>query len=361
MPVYKSTEPTKDGRSWYYRCFYDDAFGERKQKKSMKYSLKSEALEAERIFLLNKVNNDHKSYTFYDAYLYLINNKDNQYKNTTIHQYKCRSNYFKPLFKTKLKSLSVKNIETWKEYINFCKLSLNTKNTLLSNVQSIISKFITKNNITISFNIKNIELFKDPNQIKKKMDIYTYDQFKKFISNEKELNYQVLFETLYFCGLRIGELRALNWNDIDFKNKIINISKQIPSGYKTITSPKTSAGVRQIPIPNFLFNHIEQLYHYYSTFYCFDNNWFVFGGNKPISLNDVRLENIKLAKLSKLKKINIHSFRHSCASLLINNNANITIIAQYMGHSNITTTLNTYSHMFTSTLNEVVDKINKLN
>jgi len=39
MPVYKSPEPTKDGRSWYYRCFYDDAFGERKQKKSMKYIL----------------------------------------------------------------------------------------------------------------------------------------------------------------------------------------------------------------------------------------------------------------------------------------------------------------------------------
>lgn len=55
------------------------------------------------------------------------------------------------------------------------------------------------------------------------------------------------------------------------------------------------------------------------------------------------------------------NFRHSCASLLINNGANIAMVARYLGHAKIDETLNTYTHMFKNQLDDVVGTINRLN
>lgn len=67
-----------------------------------------------------------------------------------------------------------------------------------------------------------------------------------------------------------------------------------------------------------------------------------------------------LANKEGLKKIRIHDFRHSCASLLINNDVNVTLVAKYLGHTKIEETLNTYSHMFSTALDSVVSVIDKL-
>lgn len=68
----------------------------------------------------------------------------------------------------------------------------------------------------------------------------------------------------------------------------------------------------------------------------------------------------KPAILAGLKVIRIHDFRHSCASLLINNGANVTLVAKYLGHTKIEETLNTYSHMFSTALDSVVSVIDSL-
>lgn len=68
--------------------------------------------------------------------------------------------------------------------------------------------------------------------------------------------------------------------------------------------------------------------------------------------------------LAKVKQIRIRNFRHSCASLLINNSdniTNITHVAKYFGHAKIGETLNIYSYMFKSRLESIVDTINKIN
>ena len=68
----------------------------------------------------------------------------------------------------------------------------------------------------------------------------------------------------------------------------------------------------------------------------------------------------KICDLAGVKKIRIHDFRHSCASLLISKGANVTLVAKYLGHSKIEETLNTYSHMFESDLNNLINTINKI-
>ena len=62
-----------------------------------------------------------------------------------------------------------------------------------------------------------------------------------------------------------------------------------------------------------------------------------------------------------LHHIRIHDFRHSYASLLINNGASVTMVTKFLGHTKVDVTLNTYSHMFQSALDEVINIINDLN
>ena len=64
-----------------------------------------------------------------------------------------------------------------------------------------------------------------------------------------------------------------------------------------------------------------------------------------------------MADKAGLKRIRIHDFWHSCASLLINNGANVTLVAKYLGHAKIDETLNTYSHMYQNRLENIVQII----
>ena len=113
-------------------------------------------------------------------------------------------------------------------------------------------------------------------------------------------------------------------------------------------------------MPKILENDLKELKKEYSKYSNFSNKWFVYGGIAP--LKDTTIANKKniACKNAKIKEIRIHDFRHSCASLLINNGASLPLVSKYLGHSNITTTLNTYTHMFKNELQDIVDSLNKL-
>ena len=93
----------------------------------------------------------------------------------------------------------------------------------------------------------------------------------------------------------------------------------------------------------------------------FKDSWFVFGSELPLGDNALRRRKIRNCNLANIKQIRIHDFRHSCASLLINNGADITLVAKFLGHSKIDETLNTYAHMFQNKLNNIIGIIDNLN
>ena len=108
------------------------------------------------------------------------------------------------------------------------------------------------------------------------------------------------------------------------------------------------------------YNERKNVYFDKKHYYWFNDDFFVVSDAKPIADSNIYLRRTKLANLAGLKVIRIHDFRHSCASLLINNGANVTLVAKYLGHTKIEETLNTYTLLFNSALNEVVDLIDKL-
>lgn len=83
----------------------------------------------------------------------------------------------------------------------------------------------------------------------------------------------------------------------------------------------------------------------------------MFGNIDPLAATTLLDRKTKNAFMTRVKDIRIHDFRHSCASLLIDSGANITLVAKYLGHSKIDETLNTYSHMYQNRLNTIVNII----
>ena len=92
----------------------------------------------------------------------------------------------------------------------------------------------------------------------------------------------------------------------------------------------------------------------------FNNDWYIFGGNKPFTQSTIGRRKNKYCTLAKLKKIRLHDFRHSHASLLLSQGVPITVISQRLGHSDISMTLNTYSHLNTKDVDKAIDIINHL-
>lgn len=212
----------------------------------------------------------------------------------------------------------------------------------------------------------NITSFKSINDVKEEMKFYTYEEFKQFLSVEEDIMYICLFEILYYCGLRRGELLGLTWNDINFNSRRLTVRNNVVSvknesgGYWSISTPKTASSARTIPLPAVLIEHLKQLKNESKKIYGFSEWWFIAGNIKPIADSTLRKRNNDNASKAGVQRIRIHDFRHSCASLLINNGANVTIVAKYLGHTKIEETLNTYSHMFENKLNEVVTFIDGL-
>ena len=197
-----------------------------------------------------------------------------------------------------------------------------------------------------------MEKFNNPNKPPKEMQFYTWEEFKQFLSVIDDIKWRALFEVLFFCGLRRGELRGLSWDNIDFYNHELSVVKNVvqegESGDYIVTTPKTRTSVRTLPVPERVMNDLHELYLQEKKQYGFTNKWYVFGDKEPLSAHILRHQKNKYTQESGVKQIRIHDFRHSCASVLINNGASIMIVAKYLGHAKIDETLNTYSLLATS-------------
>lgn len=362
----KQKDWTKDGRKWIFQTRYKDLNGKIKKYKSKKFFTKKEAQEAERVFFLNldKYRPDNDM-TFKDLYLAFYEYQEDKVKETTLHTYKDRMRYMALLDNVKVKEFNLQHYELWRKKILEYNLSTRTRNYIYKFLKTIMNFGTKWYGLNFNHIYPKMTNFTDPNERKKEMKFWTFDEFNKFISVEDDLMYKTFFKTLYFCGLRKGEIRALNWHDIDFKNNTLSVNKGISDNVNgkryIISSPKTPTSNRTLPLPKDVINDLKELKEYYIDFTNFKEEWFVFGGSLPIGDDSIRRRKNNNCKLAGVKEIRIHDFRHSCASLLISQGADITMVAKFLGHSKIDETLNTYSHMFQNKLTNIISIIDNLN
>lgn len=249
--------------------------------------------------------------------------------------------------------------------MNETNISTRHKNDILKFLKSVLNFTMTWYDFNLNKVYNKITKFNDAFDIPKEMMYFTYDQWKQFISVETNLQSKVMFEILYYCGLRKGELRGLTWRDIDFVNKTLSVKKQITGRGGSVkefqfSTPKTKNSIRTLPLNKLFLSDLKLFKKGISKEHGFNDNYFIIGDAFPIGSNTITSRKNRNCKLAGVPQIRIHYFRHSCASLLVNNGANITVVAKYLGHTKIEETLNTYTHLLSSALNEVVNLIDEL-
>lgn len=186
------------------------------------------------------------------------------------------------------------------------------------------------------------------------------EQARKFLAlldEQPQSTYRAAFITLLYMGLRSGELRALNWNDIDLERGLLYIKHGLyyKNGIFTLTPPKTASSVRVLKMPLDVLNTLSEYKAWQDEQIeilraVWSRKDIVFP-NTTGGYLDGQSFNKKLKKLiadSGLPNIHVHSLRHTCASLLINNHTTAATVAAHLGHSSVDTTNRVYIHSFQS-------------
>lgn len=356
---------TKDGRRWY---FYDKikVDGKTKPYMSRSYMTRNEALKAERDFLVGYETKEINvtGMTFKQLYEEFYEYKKDKVKTSTLRTYRVNIKELSEFYELKIKDIKLEHYIAWRKRIGALDLADKTKNGYYKLLKTILNYGTKWHDFNFTSIYNKMEKFSNPNKPPKEMQFYTWEEFKQFLSVIDDIKWKALFEVLYFCGLRRGELRGLSWDNIDFFNRELSVVKNVvqegDGGKCYVTTPKTRTSVRTLPVPERVMKDLHELYSRDKKQYGFNQKWFVFGDKEPLSARILRHQKNKYTQESGVKQIRIHDFRHSCASVLINNGASIMIVAKYLGHAKIDETLNTYSHLFKNKMDEIVKTMDNL-
>ena len=176
----------------------------------------------------------------------------------------------------------------------------------------------------------------------KRVEFWTPEEYERFAYYAMEYpQYYYVYEMLYWCGLRLGEMLALTLNDIDLENGIISVTKTYNhlNGEDIISTPKTPNSVRKVSMPAFL---CDELKEYIGLQYEPTREQRIFQISKSKLANNFHL----LPDEAGLKRITIHGLRHSHVSLLISKKYDIFEVSKRIGHKSVKTTQDIYGHLF---------------
>lgn len=189
-----------------------------------------------------------------------------------------------------------------------------------------------------------------------KLEFWTKAEYDRFIASvEPESEAYLMFEILFWTGIREGELLALTKADIDMDNNLLHINKTYTriGGTDVITAPKTETSVRTIHIPNFL---KEEIQAYVDKKFNLPENERLF----PIVARTLRKRLKKYEEKAEVKPIRVHDLRHSHVAYLIDQGVEPLIIKERLGHKDIRITLNIYGHLYPSKQKEVAEMLDNM-
>lgn len=185
------------------------------------------------------------------------------------------------------------------------------------------------------------------------MLFWTKDEFSQFIAalKERPASYAA-FMTLYYTGMREGELLELTPADIDFEKStiIINKSYQRLGKEDVISTPKTEKSRRTVTIPSVLSDCLRE---YICKCYGLQPTDRLFPYTKSFLYREIEYA----CKTSGVKRIRVHDIRHSHASLLVEMGCSPLLIAERLGHERVQTTMETYSHLYPNKQAEVARQL----
>lgn len=285
-----------------------------------------------------------------------------KYKKNTVKK-STYYNYSYSVAKYLYPSFAGKNITKIKNYNNFIEelsdtLSPKTVRDIVTKLKEIINFYEEEHNTKLNIkkmslpkmNKKEIQILS--NKEKQKLEKYCIEQ-----NSLKSLGILICLNT----GLRIGEVCALRWENIDFESKKIHIEKTIERIYskeenKTIViidTPKSITSVRTIPINSKLYNILKQIRGKSKK------TDFVLTGSSEhyVEPRNYQYYLKEILKRSKVKKYKFHTLRHTFATNFIEAGMDIKSLSEILGHADVSITLNIYVHSSDKAKRKYLEKI----
>ena len=368
----------KRGNKWQY-CFEGAKVdGKRKQITKSGFATKREALEAGTkakaefdnlgvVFTASEISVSDYCKIYLDNYVSLNCKDSTKFK----YERMIHGHIQKDLGKYKLKSLTPAILQNWinGKIKKFSRGHVKNISTLLSSMLDYAvypMEFIKINPA------KNIIIPKENKN--KSVKTVSREDYEKILEHFKNhwLYYPLIIA--YHTGMRQGEICGLTWDNIDLKNKIIHVRHNVveiaPNVWK-LGTPKSHSSIRDIYIDDFLAQELRKLKlkrshahrGVYVTadgvlnhtegkvidFVCVAKNGDFLHADKFISPMDT------IRKKLGVKDFRFHNLRHTHATILIENGANIKDVQERLGHSDISTTMNIYCHNTDKVKNQTVD------
>lgn len=279
-------------------------------------------------------------------------------------------------------------------YSNIQDITIADINNNLRNItkysQNVIDKCTMMMNSTFNYAVVNKLVKENPFAIKgavirpkkddnKKVIALTIEEQQAFVNELK--NYYEPYKTILFIalysGMRIGEILALNVDDIDLENKVIHISKTLTrdENDKTIVgkTTKTYSGQRDVPIISTLYDILDSYENEHTgTLFTKDNKLITpstinahlkrictKANIRPVKVNSTkRNKNGEIIKI-RSSEVHTHMLRHTFATRCIESGMQAVTLSRILGHKDISVTLNTYTDVFNQFKQKEVNKLDE--
>ena len=354
MSVYKDEKTGK----WYWTARIKNSQGRTVQKKVRGFTTKRDATASERHFFASECifQEEQSNALFKDLVKHFLDRYNTANKRRSAYTTKNIIDlHILPVFgKKKIRDISSKDILDWQSSLMEKQYSTNymqRMHTLLSGIFIHGIKYfdVQKNPCQVVGNVKHKE--------KREMLFWTIHEFNQFLKVVDDFSHAVLFNALFWTGMRKGELLALRWNDIDLDEGLIHITKTLSNDGKNgweLTAPKTKTSKRDVMMTSSLKQMLKDLFNRNIHSVAFNKDFFIFGTYKPMSFTTLDRIYNKYISISSVKRIRIHDFRHSFASALIELGVDIMLLAQMLGHSSREQIFNTYGHLYPNKQKEAI-------
>ncbi len=183
-----------------------------------------------------------------------------------------------------------------------------------------------------------------PSARKGEMNLLSRESMQKLLIQAKEEKYYELFLLEFATGLRLGELTALQWEDLNLTTGELRISKQavVIGSELVITEPKTKAAVRTLLLPPKVLEVFREYRKRNVSRWLFPSPK---KENSPLLPSVVRQRLHRLLDHAGCERVRFHDLRHSCASILLSNGFTLKDVQEWLGHSDIKMTANVYGHL----------------
>lgn len=304
---------------------------------------------------------------------------DLTHQDTTLDSIKYRYNtHLRPTFgDDELEDISITKIRRYqKNFLDgkYLKRNENEKYsvTYINTIIQLLKRLIKYANIRHIIKVE-IEYIEELDQIRDLVDkgkildqqtVWTVEEFDNFIVKVDDKKYWILFNLLFYCGIRKGEAIALKWKNVDLIEGTITVnstSAKVRGKGQVIKAPKTINSYRTIYLHSNLHEKLLEYYLEIKKEFIHTDNLFVCGNKKMISFSTLDRKFAEYKKLSKNNDMNLHGFRHSHATFLLSITNKLYAVSRRLGHDSIEVT-ELYLHNSSSEQKELANIIeNEIN